>query len=217
MPAFDPFAWAARFVAPRRLHLAIRAGGVGLFSLFVLVRLGQYREFPLKPLWAAETSIFAALLLAYVVRADPRDRSRGAREILVPLAGAAMPFALLLTPPGAEDPLLLRAVFWWMTASSAFTAWGIWTLRRSFSITVEARALVTGGPYRFVRHPVYLGEILSAAAVACWRGSALNLALFLLFVALQLWRARMEEIKLMRAFPDGFREWAAKSRWLWRG
>jgi protein-S-isoprenylcysteine O-methyltransferase Ste14 len=114
-------------------------------------------------------------------------------------------------------PAAASALFWAMAASTALTAWGLWTLRRSFSITVEARALVTRGPYRLVRHPVYLGEAVSAAAVALWRPSAANLALALLFAALQLWRARMEERKLARAFPAEFRAWAARSRWLWRG
>jgi hypothetical protein len=36
----------------------------------------------------------------------------------------------------------------------------LWNLRRSFSIEPQARQLVTGGFYRFARHPIYAGYIL---------------------------------------------------------
>jgi len=216
---FDPFGWLARFIPERRLHHLLRAGGVILFGAFLVLRLRQYQSFLLKPLWAAETAIFATLLLAYVVRTEPRERSRGVKEILLPLATAALPFALLAAPPSlavtARRPLLL-AVFWAMTFSSALTAWGIWTLRRSFSITVEARDLVTEGPYRWVRHPVYLGEVLSAAVVTAWRPSLTNGVLWVLFAGLQVYRSRLEERKLALAFPEAYPSWARRTWWLWR-
>jgi len=216
---FDPFGWLARFIPERRLHRLLQAGGVILFGAFLVLRLRQYQSFLLKPLWAAETAIFATLILAYLVRTEPRERSRGVKEILLPLATAALPFALLAAPPSlavtARRPLLL-AVFWAMTFSSALTAWGIWTLRRSFSITVEARDLVTEGPYRWVRHPVYLGEVLSAAIVTTWRPSLANGALLALFAGLQLYRSRLEERKLALAFPEAYPSWAHRTWWLWR-
>ena len=219
MNPFDPFGWLARFIPERRLHHLLRAGGVILFGAFLVLRLRQYQSFLLKPLWAAETAIFATLLLAYVVRTEPRERSRGVKEILLPLATAALPFALLATPPSlavtARRSLLL-AFFWAMTLSSALTVWGIWTLRRSFSITVEARDLVTEGPYRWVRHPVYLGEVLSAAIVTTWRPSLTNGALWVLFAGLQVYRSRLEERKLALAFPEAYPSWAHRTWWLWR-
>ena len=219
MNPFDPFGWLARFIPERRLHHLLRAGGVILFGAFLVLRLRQYQSFLLKPLWAAETAIFATLLLAYVVRTEPRERSRGVKEILLPLATAALPFALLATPPSlavtARRSLLL-AFFWAMTLSSALTVWGIWTLRRSFSITVEARDLVTEGPYRWVRHPVYLGEVLSAAIVTTWRPSLTNGALWVLFAGLQVYRSRLEERKLALAFPEAYPSWARRTWWLWR-
>jgi protein-S-isoprenylcysteine O-methyltransferase Ste14 len=216
MRVFDPFAYLERLLPASLIHRLIRAGAAGLFGGFLFFRVRQYGEFALKPLWAAETAIYAALLLSYLVRDPPRARARGPREILVPLAGAALPFALLLPRPAPEvlrRPLLLHGIFWWMTAASLLTAWGIFALRRSFSITVEARELVTSGPYRLVRHPVYLGEMLAASAVACLRFSAANLLLLALFCVLQLWRARMEEEKLARAFPAEYPRFAARSRW----
>jgi protein-S-isoprenylcysteine O-methyltransferase Ste14 len=114
----------------------------------------------------------------------------------------------------ARDAAILRIVFSWMTASTAFTLWGLWTLRRSFSITVEARGLVTGGPYAWVRHPVYAGEIAAAAGVAAWRLSAVNILIFLAFVVVQLVRSRTEEEKLTRVLP-GYGAYLRRARWFW--
>lgn len=209
---FDPFGWLARRVAPAYLHLAIRAGAVAVAAFFLVRRIAAYDTFASKPLWAVETLVFAVVLAAYALRVDPVDRATGARDILVPLAGAALPFALLLSPPRPViDP---GAIFWLMTAGTALTVWGIWTLRRAFSITVEARELVTRGPYRFIRHPVYAGEIVTAAAVALWRFSWTNAAILAAFVAIQLVRARWEERKLSRALP-GYAAFARGTAWVW--
>jgi protein-S-isoprenylcysteine O-methyltransferase Ste14 len=98
--------------------------------------------------------------------------------------------------------------------ATALTVWGMWSLRRSFSITVEARELVTSGPYRWLRHPVYAGELLTSAAVTAWRFSILNLALFGLFAAIQLLRSRWEEKKLGRIFSS-YAGWAKTVWWFW--
>ena len=102
-----------------------------------------------------------------------------------------------------------------MTLFTAFTIWGMVTLRRAFSVTVEARTLVTGGPYRFIRHPIYAGETLTGAMVVILRLSPLNASLLVLFVVLQLFRSRLEERKLSRNFPE-YRDTVGQSWWFWK-
>jgi protein-S-isoprenylcysteine O-methyltransferase Ste14 len=113
-----------------------------------------------------------------------------------------------------KSPFLHQTIFWFMTLSTAFTVWGMWALRRSFSITVEARELVASGPYRFIRHPIYSGEIAAATTVALWRFSWPNIALLAIFIGIQLTRARMEEVKLELNFPE-YREYAKRTWWVW--
>jgi protein-S-isoprenylcysteine O-methyltransferase Ste14 len=215
---FDPFGRAERYLSATALHRLVRGFMVLLLGAFLVHRLTQYRLFAVRALWLAETLLFVVLIAAYLFRTAPIDRSRGVREIVVPLAGSALPFLLLISPTHpavtANRPLLY-ALLWGMTVATGLTVWGMWSLRRSFSITVEARQLVTGGPYRIVRHPIYTGEILAAAAVAAIRLSSANLLLLLTFIVLQLWRTRLEETKLTLAFPD-YREFARRSRWFWR-
>jgi protein-S-isoprenylcysteine O-methyltransferase Ste14 len=59
-------------------------------------------------------------------------------------------------------------------AAVALMAWARLTFgRRSFHPAADATAgdLVTAGPYRFIRHPIY-----TAACVFCWAGALANMA-----------------------------------------
>ncbi len=92
---------------------------------------------------------------------------------------------------------------------------GYVTLFRSFSIVPEARKLKTSGLYRFVRHPVYLGQFIAQAGVWlifappfwCWW------AFYATFVALQLWRTKREDAILERAFGQEYRSWKERTFW----
>jgi protein-S-isoprenylcysteine O-methyltransferase Ste14 len=215
---FDPVGWAERFIPAPILHRAIRYGASILCGAFLLHRIAQYSRYHNAWLWAAETAVYAVVLIAYVLRTDPKLRSRGMGEIVLPVIATVLPFSLLLTPvhQGVLNIGALRdAVFWVMTGGTAFAVWGLWSLRRCFSITVEARDVVATGPYRWVRHPVYLGEIVAAGAVTVWRFSWVNLLLWGAFVGLQLARTRLEERKLSAALP-GYADYARRTGWLWR-
>lgn len=216
MKEFDPFGWLEKYVPARIIHLVIRIGIIAVLIVFLSQRVSSYNLYMVKPLWVVETLIFVVFLVSYLIRQDPVCRSRGTKEIIVPLIGGILPFALLFSPPNlflAANPLALQVIFYWMTAATALTVWGLWTLKRSFSITVEARDLVISGPYRFVRHPIYLGEMLTALAVAVWRFSLLNFFIITLFIVIQLLRAKWEEDKLAQVFP-GYSIYADKTSWL---
>jgi protein-S-isoprenylcysteine O-methyltransferase Ste14 len=216
MREFDPFGWLEKLFPAHLLHQLIRTGIIVILIIFLFHRISLYRSYLFKPLWVTETLIYAVFLISYAIRIDPVERSRGLKEIIIPLIGGVLPFALLLSPPSSlidGHSLIIYLIFYWMTAAMALTIWGVWTLRYSFSITVEARALIITGPYRWVRHPVYLGEILTALAVTIWRLSILNVVIFTLFVITQLLRAKWEEDKLSRIFA-AYNIYAAHVKWL---
>lgn len=67
------------------------------------------------------------------------------------------------------------------------------TLGRSFGIVAANRGVKTRGPYRFVRHPAYLGYFVSYAAYVAENPSLMNVGLLCLSTAFQLVRIDQEE------------------------
>lgn len=84
-------------------------------------------------------------------------------------------------------------------------------LGRSFSVTPQARKLVTTGLYSRLRNPIYLFSALFIAGVAIASGHP-KLLWFLVFLGpLQLMRARKEERLLTEAFGDEYRQYRAQT------
>jgi len=83
----------------------------------------------------------------------------------------------------------------------SFTWWARIHLGRFWSNAItrkEDHSIVDSGPYRLVRHPIYTGLLLAAAATAAVEGSGYALSGFVvLFVAFWL-KARLEE-RFLRA------------------
>ena len=66
----------------------------------------------------------------------------------------------------------------------------------------EARVFITSGPYRIVRHPVYVGEILAITALFVLVPSWGGIVIFVAFIIAQGTRAFVEQRKLSAAFPE---------------
>jgi protein-S-isoprenylcysteine O-methyltransferase Ste14 len=88
------------------------------------------------------------------------------------------------------------------------------TMGRSFTVRPRPRAegsLVTGGPFRLVRHPTYLGALLCLAGGSLFR-SWTGLALTGVLAVLWAGKARAEEGYLAEKFPE-YGEYAARVRY----
>lgn len=92
-----------------------------------------------------------------------------------------------------------------LAAGGLFGTWGMAALGRNltpFPKPIEGGELVTHGPYRLVRHPIYAGLIFGTLGWALFRGSLVGLALaVLLFLFFDL-KSRREEQWLAAAYPD---------------
>jgi len=78
----------------------------------------------------------------------------------------------------------------------------------------EARGqtVVTTGPYRYVRHPMYAGAILMFVGIPLLLGSGYGLALAPIWVALLAWRISMEERTLKEKLA-GYGDYATRVRY----
>ncbi len=94
------------------------------------------------------------------------------------------------------------------TVSGAFAAWAMWSLGRNYGIRMDIFAghrLVTTGPYRLVRHPMYLGIVTFHIGASLALESPLLLGATLLFIVpLTAIRITAEERVLERAFGDRY-------------
>jgi protein-S-isoprenylcysteine O-methyltransferase Ste14 len=78
----------------------------------------------------------------------------------------------------------------------------LWKLKRSFSIMVEIRSLITSGVYNKIRHPLYTGELLHFLGIALIFNNIFVYGMLAFLIILQSLRAKLEEKKLIAHFPD---------------
>jgi protein-S-isoprenylcysteine O-methyltransferase len=100
------------------------------------------------------------------------------------------------------------------TVGIALRAWSVRTLDRHFTwhvTIVDGHRLVTSGPYRWFRHPSYVGALVAYVAfplaIGSWLAGAL--ALPLLATAFRA-RIHLEEKRLEAHFGDEWRTFAAR-------
>jgi protein-S-isoprenylcysteine O-methyltransferase Ste14 len=155
----------------------------------------------------------------YFTRIRAVDPARGARETLFPmfvfLAGIGG-VAVLVAFKAPPRPSLVLSGLTLACLGICVSLWALAHLRNSFSILAEARRVVTSGPYRFVRHPLYLGEAATMLGLCLTLGTVSALVFWAAINALQLARARIEEEKLAREFPD-YRLYRQRTRFILPG
>jgi len=66
-------------------------------------------------------------------------------------------------------------------------------LGKAFGIAPADRGLISRGPYRWLRHPMYAGELLTVLGALIANPSWWNAAIFLVLLAAVLWRIHAEE------------------------
>ena len=169
--------------------------------------------------WWLITFQFALFVAAFLTRRPTRAAARGVMETLFPLACAAMPFALVVPYPFRPPVRALAGVgplsSGLAIAGTLVIIAGVVQLRKSFAIMTEVRAPVFDGIYRWTRHPMYVGSMLTAAGALLQNFSAWNGLVGLAFCACQVYRARLEERKLCGLSPE-YDRYAAAVGWVGR-
>ncbi len=114
----------------------------------------------------------------------------------------AATIAPMLVQPGVGDPIIplpLGASL--LLSGMAIQLHAKLSLGRRFGCVPAHRGLQLGGPYRFVRHPMYAGYLLSHVAFLLMNPTWWNLAAYAFCYALQTPRLLAEE-KLLSGDPE---------------
>jgi protein-S-isoprenylcysteine O-methyltransferase Ste14 len=83
-----------------------------------------------------------------------------------------------------------------------FGIYSLWYFRYAFSLVPQARVLVTSGPFRIARHPIYLSYLFQYLGILLTHLTIAFGLLLLVWFGIMLIRMRYEESILMEAFPE---------------
>lgn len=142
----------------------------------------------------ADTVLGAALLaqaLFVLVRRPPRAvRNDGPTWVIV-MTATLLPMLNLWVPPPTDLGSLSAVSLRWIGTAGMVTS--TLYLRGNFSLLPQCRSLVTCGPYRLVRHPLYASYLILDMAFWLPGGSLLGGAVWCFEAVFLFWRARLEE------------------------
>jgi protein-S-isoprenylcysteine O-methyltransferase Ste14 len=144
-------------------------------------------------------------MFATLVLIRPVPLRRTSDRLAVTVAFGAQAWILLLGAAGEETGSGPRVIVGslLLAVGLVFALISVAVLGRCFGVLPDVRGLVTRGPYRFVRHPLYLGELVSALGIAMGtKRFAFAMAVWAICVVLQLMRTRYEERSLTAEFPE---------------
>lgn len=211
---FAPPSREGLLVCAASLMPAYLFGLMGLASVFTLVSMFQAgpSDDPRGPagFWPhmghqALTTAFTGLICWLFLIRRPSAQARGAGSRFADVAaigGTIVVLGISHAPRTVENLLVIAAAEVLMTVGLIIMVIGLVSLGRSFGIMPRARGLVKSGLYRWVRHPIYLGEFLVFAGIMILAISPVTLAIYTMFVALQIYRLMMEERTLTEAYPE---------------
>jgi protein-S-isoprenylcysteine O-methyltransferase Ste14 len=161
-------------------------------------------------------ALFSMAYLAVEVSQQVRQRKRRGRGTVAPADRGSLVVLYVAIAVGYSVAFSMRFARFgglpgdqplWLLVGGAVILAGLWIRRRAmrtldelFTFEVEVRddhRLVETGPYRRIRHPGYLGQLLVFLGAALALGNAIGaIAMLVITVGAFGWRIRVEEAAL---------------------
>lgn len=176
--------------------MALTVMGIILLSLLSGARLAQALSGQWWVLPLLAQSLLAVILL--VLHGQPAKDSTPFQQVIA-WGSALLPVTIQV---GLEVPLLVRILSF---GGVFFSVWGLASLGKAFDIAPADRGLVIRGPYRFMRHPIYAGELFSIVVMALTNITLGNGIAVLLLVFSFIIRIQWEE-KIINGYGDYARQ-----------
>jgi protein-S-isoprenylcysteine O-methyltransferase Ste14 len=205
----------ARLRRNRTYDIAIRVLGSGWFLLLaVVVAKATFAEMS-RPDAMASYAVWALLLsrlclVAFylilwgliITRPPAVAQSDGILPSLAAFVGTCMPWSISIFGNSEHSAMLniLSAIC--LIAGMLLTVYTVLSLGRAFSLVPQARRVVQVGPYRWIKHPLYLSEEIAVLGAVLQFVSPGALVLLFVHIAVQIRRILYEEELLRRTLPE---------------
>jgi protein-S-isoprenylcysteine O-methyltransferase Ste14 len=158
-------------------------------------------------------AIFYLGLWALIIFRPPAvAQSDGLLPALTAIVGTYLPWSIPLMGHARHSELLSLSSAVGLLVGGILMIVTLAHLGRSFSLVPQARRVVSAGPYRWIRHPLYLSEGIAIMATALQYLSLLVALVLVALAAVQIRRILYEEELLGRTLP----EYADYERSRWR-
>jgi len=211
----DAHGRASKVRPGRLIGLCLASCGIALQAMILVRALSAWTVNGLPGLahvvaTALSLTVYLLMVGAYVLRREDAasDSSLLARGVAV--CATFLPFVMPLVPGrrnSTTTELLASAVLLIGLAGCVWSLRHLWT---SFSVIPQARTLVSSGPYRWIRHPLYTTEIIANVGMAIHFGRLYHWAVLVLLIVGQSYRARREE-RLLCAHLPGYAEYRTRT------
>ena len=178
------------------LDLAERLIIILLFAHFAYINISVFEQiFDIKALLLLISECLPVFLV--LIRKASGDVSVRPLDWAFGFAGTAFP--LLVTPTMVGSPLLPAPILYVVIAlGQCLQIYAKMYLGTSFGIVAANRGVKQLGPYRFVRHPMYAGYVLTQIALLLALPSLRNAAFYSLALVCHVVRIECEERVLRR-------------------
>jgi protein-S-isoprenylcysteine O-methyltransferase Ste14 len=150
----------------------------------------------------ASLAFLVIVLGATIFRLESVQSAEGWEPRYSAFMGSFLTLSLIALPAVEAGSLWRVTAIVIIMVGGLLSAWVLAWLGRSFSITPQARSLVTTGPYAIVRHPLYLCEEVTVIGVMLLYFSLAAVLIVTVQWIFQLRRMSNEERVLRSVFPE---------------
>ena len=188
---------------------------IPVFTFFMIFNINfVYRDIrALLPLTTVKTfgliyhlllvCFYVLIILLYFLRTPARLTNRSLATNTIAVLTTFTPFVLpFLSSPGLMNPGVVAVADIIIIFGMILSIYSLGVLGRNFSIIPQARKLIQRGPYRLVRHPLYLGELIGVFGIVMAGFAIIKLIVYFFLIACQIYRAFQEEKLLVSVFPE---------------
>jgi protein-S-isoprenylcysteine O-methyltransferase Ste14 len=155
-------------------------------------------------------SYFALVVGLYIFRLPKKIGDGRLWMSLVAFFGSFAVMGLSVVPGAQTRTALLGPAAILLLVGLGYALWSLAYLNRAFSILPQARKLVTGGPYGWSRHPLYLAEGVASIGLVLPGVGVWGTPVLIAFLVAQYLRIQAEEKVLVEAFGQEYVDYAKR-------